>query len=467
MDKGVEVLEGLETRFDIDKFIAHSGLNMPLGKESLASSLIGTGQFSIVFKGQSRAYQWSQPGERGNERGVVRSASGSGLASSRSSSSLWERFNSPAKSGSPTLSGLSGLTGRLSSHGGGDGSGPDGGGTEVVEDCAFKVIDKAIFRHLVYNNCERPDTLLRELATQATLSGPCPCSNCCAQSSQLGSQHGSQYGSARSSKENGVRSLNSSVRSSHSHSSSAKLCHGYGGCCKIVQLQGTFETPDYLVLQLELMEGQDLFQHVSSRGRLPEKEVSHVVHDILTSLAACKSHGLVHRDVKLANLMFASKGENDDETTGWGGGGADTWKSGLFTKNSDRMSSTVKLLDFGLATFVSQGRYASGRCGTPGFVAPEILKARGEELYGNNVDIFSVGVVAFTLLCGYEPFHGRTLEELLDANSKAMFDFEEEYWSDVSTLAKDFISRVLDSNPDTRITPEEALHHEWIRSFNM
>jgi calcium/calmodulin-dependent protein kinase I len=445
------MLEGLETRFDIEKFIATSGLNLPFGKETLASSLIGTGQFSIVFKGQSRAYQWSQPDERGSGRGIRTSVSstsfgGGGLSSSRSNPSLWERFNTPPPhSNSPPLGGLSQSYGR--SYSGSSVADDD----ELVEDCAFKVIDKSIFRQLVNKNCERPDTLLRELATQATLSGPCMCSKCYAQGNQFGE-------GVRPSKENDTSSANSSARST---SSSAKLSQGCGGSCKIVQLQGTFETPDYLILQLELMEGDDLFQFVSSHGSVPEKDVSHVVHDILESLVACKAHGLVHRDVKLANLMFASSKGNDEGSDG------DNWiQSGLFKKNTNGMLDTVKLLDFGMATFVSQGNYASGRCGTPGFVAPEILKAQGDELYGTNVDIFSVGVVAFTLLCGYEPFNGNSLEELLDANSKGMFEFDHAYWSDVSTLAKDFILRVMDPNPHTRITPEEAMHHAWLRSFN-
>lgn len=122
----------------------------------------------------------------------------------------------------------------------------------------------------------------------------------------------------------------------------------------------------------------------------------------------------------------------------------------------------IKLLDLGMAGFSDSNGMISGRCGTPGYVAPEVLKAGQDEKYPNNVDMFSLGVVAYTLLCGYEPFFGRNEHELMLVNKHIQFEFHSPEWDEISESAKDFISRTI-CPVDIRMTPSDAKQHPWLR----
>ena len=185
--------------------------------------------------------------------------------------------------------------------------------------------------------------------------------------------------------------------------------------------------------QLVDSDTSDLFQLMRSRGKLNELDAADYIHNILYGIRGMQSLNIAHRDIKLANLMVT----NDD--------------SEVF----------VKLGDYGMANFVGKDGLIKGRCGTPGYVAPEILKAGKNIGYSNKVDVFSAGVVMYTLLCGYEPFYGETDGELVDCNRRARVVFEDRDWGGISAEAKRLITRMLDSNPETRITPDEALSSEW------
>ncbi|KAJ0401853.1 hypothetical protein P43SY_007787 [Pythium insidiosum] len=104
---------------------------------------------------------------------------------------------------------------------------------------------------------------------------------------------------------------------------------------------------------------------------------------------------------------------------------------------SDISLSVIKVADFGMAAFIESDGKLKGRCGTPGFVAPEILTAGKGESYPSGVDMFSAGVVVYTMLCGYEPFFGVNDEELIQMNKLVEYEFEEPEWSSISDEAKD------------------------------
>ncbi|GMH60120.1 hypothetical protein TL16_g02979, partial [Triparma laevis f. inornata] len=203
-----------------------------------------------------------------------------------------------------------------------------------------------------------------------------------------------------------------------------------------VKLLGVFETFKHLVIEMEFVESEtsDMFQLLQLRSTLSELEAADYVYNILLAVRGMQSVGIVHRDIKLANLMVVDGGEGGD-------GG--------------------ELGDYGMANFVGKDGLLLGRCGTPGYVAPEILRAGKNVGYGNNVDIFSTGVVMYTVLCGYEPFYGESEKELVESNKRARVLFPEEDWGRVSEEAKRLIKRMLDSNPDTRISADEALRSNW------
>jgi len=247
-------------------------------------------------------------------------------------------------------------------------------------ECALKIVDKAAFWERVKKGKERIDAIVREISVQAALM--------------------TYEGSAQNS----------------------------------LRILGFFETFDYVVLELELLEGNDLFQHISMRGTLTETEAADMMFDILTCLAAMYKAGVAHRDLKPANILMR---EYDKD-------------------------GKVKLGDFGMATFVGKDNLVYGRCGTPGYVAPEILLAGKNAGYANNVDVFSAGVILYVLLCGYEPFYGESEKELIKDNKEAIVEYPENEWKSISIEGRDLIEKMLQRDPETRITPSKALLHPWI-----
>jgi len=170
----------------------------------------------------------------------------------------------------------------------------------------------------------------------------------------------------------------------------------------ILKLNGFFETSKSFVFELELLNGTDLFEYVLLKGLPSERHTSHIMRDILRCILTMKKRGIAHRDIKLANILMSNTVGSYD--------------------------GVVKLADFGMASFEDSDELLHGRCGTPGFVAPEILCAKAGDGYLNNVDMFSAGVVLYVLLCGYEPFSGETDSDVLAANKSANVVYQGSEW---------------------------------------
>lgn len=218
------------------------------------------------------------------------------------------------------------------------------------------------------------------------------------------------------------------------------------GMDSFLRLRGFFETSDSIALEFELLDGTDLFQYISSKGVLNENEAAYVTRDILQCLRTMNRLGLAHRDIKPANILMCPKREGPDAPTG----------------SLQYSTPLAKVADFGMSAFVGVDGHVRGRCGTPGYVAPEIFSA-GLQGYSNKVDIFSTGVTLYVMLCGYEPFYGETEAELVAANKKSEnVDFPEEEWAQVSPEAIDLVKRMMDPNPNTRCNAKQALLHPWL-----
>ena len=98
-------------------------------------------------------------------------------------------------------------------------------------------------------------------------------------------------------------------------------------------------------------------------------------------------------------------------------------------------------------------------CGTPGYVAPEVLT---HENYSSQVDLWSVGVIVYILLCGFPPFYGDNDAQMFKRIKAGQYKFLAPYWDPISSDAKDFVRRMLDPNPNTRLEPADALVHPWL-----
>jgi len=142
------------------------------------------------------------------------------------------------------------------------------------------------------------------------------------------------------------------------------------------------------------------------------------------------SHDIVHRDLKPENLVFNRPGDDAE----------------------------LKLTDFGFATPYNPKKKLTATCGTPEYVAPEILN---EQPYGPAVDMWSAGVIVYILLCGFPPFYGDNDDELFERICNCNYKFLSPYWDRVSDEAKNLIRQLLEVDVKKRLTAEQALAHPW------
>jgi calcium/calmodulin-dependent protein kinase I len=153
---------------------------------------------------------------------------------------------------------------------------------------------------------------------------------------------------------------------------------------------------------------------------------------IVDAIKYCHSLGIVHRDIKPENLLYTTK---------------------------DPATAIIKVSDFGLARTIQEEEFAQTTCGTPGYVAPEIL----EQLpYNKSCDLWSIGVVLYILLSGTPPFFDEDNFVLFEKIKNVDFNFDAPVWQSVSNEAKDIIRKLLVKNPDERLNPDEVLTHPWI-----
>uniref|UniRef100_A0A3B5AZ84 Serine/threonine-protein kinase DCLK2 n=1 Tax=Stegastes partitus TaxID=144197 RepID=A0A3B5AZ84_9TELE len=200
----------------------------------------------------------------------------------------------------------------------------------------------------------------------------------------------------------------------------------------IIQLIEVDETPTQLFLVMELVKGGDLFDAITSSTKYSERDASAMVSNLAGAIKYLHRMNIVHRDIKPENLLVC---EYPDGT------------------------KSLKLGDFGLATVVEGPLYTV--CGTPTYVAPEIIAETG---YGLKVDIWAAGVITYILLCGFPPFRrsNNVQEELFDQILRGKLEFPSPDWDTISLPAKMLISQMLQVNVDARFTAEEVLSHPWV-----
>ncbi|KAM4539604.1 serine/threonine-protein kinase DCLK3 [Odontesthes bonariensis] len=208
------------------------------------------------------------------------------------------------------------------------------------------------------------------------------------------------------------------------------LCHP-----RIVQLLAHHHTHTHSYLLMELVSGGDLFEAISERGKFSEAEAGLMVSDVSEALNYIHCRSIVHRDLKPENLLI-------EQVAG-----------GIFR---------LKLGDFGLAMVVTEPVFTI--CGTPTYVAPEILRETG---YGVAVDVWALGVILYILLCGFPPFRSRDRdqEELFELIKQAQLHFPSPYWDSISEEARGLVRSLLQPDPSVRMTAEQTLLHQWVKAM--
>uniref|UniRef100_A0A8C9ZKV0 Serine/threonine-protein kinase DCLK2 n=1 Tax=Sander lucioperca TaxID=283035 RepID=A0A8C9ZKV0_SANLU len=200
----------------------------------------------------------------------------------------------------------------------------------------------------------------------------------------------------------------------------------------IVLLIEEMDTYSELFLVMELVKGGDLFDAITSSNKYTERDASCMLFNLASAIKYLHSLNIVHRDIKPENLLVF---EHHDG------------------------SKSLKLGDFGLATVVNGPLYTV--CGTPTYVAPEIVAETG---YGLKVDIWAAGVITYILLCGFPPFRGsgEDQEALFEQLLRGQLDFPAPHWDHVSATAKALITGMLQVEVDQRYTAVQVLDHRWV-----
>ncbi|PYH97002.1 serine/threonine-protein kinase Chk2 [Aspergillus ellipticus CBS 707.79] len=202
-------------------------------------------------------------------------------------------------------------------------------------------------------------------------------------------------------------------------------------------LRDTFDESDDVYLVLELAPEGELFNLIISKQKFTESEVRLIFIQLFKGLKYLHDRGIVHRDIKPENILLADK------------------------------ELTVKLGDFGLAKIIGEDSFTTTLCGTPSYIAPEILQESRRRKYTKAVDVWSLGVVLYICLCGFPPFsdelytseHPYTLAQQIKLGR---FDYPSPYWDSVGDPALDLIDRMLTVDVDKRITVERCLEHPWL-----
>ncbi|KAK2611090.1 hypothetical protein N8I77_004466 [Diaporthe amygdali] len=204
----------------------------------------------------------------------------------------------------------------------------------------------------------------------------------------------------------------------------------------IVRFVDWFESRDKYYIVTELATGGELFDRICEQGKFTEKDAAATIKQVLGAVDYLHSKNVVHRDLKPENLLYLTKAADSD----------------------------LVLADFGIAKMLdSKDEVLTTMAGSFGYAAPEVMLKKG---HGKPVDMWSMGVITYTLLCGYSPFRSENLQDLIEECSNAQVVFHERYWKDVSEDAKQFIKCLLQPKPDDRWTSSQALNHIWLTGDN-
>ncbi|XP_058199750.1 CBL-interacting serine/threonine-protein kinase 23 isoform X2 [Rhododendron vialii] len=197
----------------------------------------------------------------------------------------------------------------------------------------------------------------------------------------------------------------------------------------VIRMYEVMASKAKIYIVLEFVTGGELFDKIASKGRLKEDEARKYFQQLINAVDYCHSRGVFHRDSQPENLLLDANG-------------------------------VLKVSDFGLSALPQQVRedgLLHTTCGTPNYVAPEVINNKGYD--GAKADLWSCGVILFVLMAGYLPFEESNLMALYKKIFKAEFTCPPWF----SSSAKKLIKRILDPNPTTRITIAEVIENEWFK----
>lgn len=229
----------------------------------------------------------------------------------------------------------------------------------------------------------------------------------------------------------------------------------------IVKLYNYINAEDHAFIIIEFVSGGELFNQIVKYTYFSEDLSRHIIIQVVKAVDYLHSEvGVVHRDIKPENLLFEKidfipsddfkKRISDDDNK---------LDEGKFMENvGGGMVGQIKLADFGLSKILWDSNTKTP-CGTASYTAPEIVR---DEAYSKSVDMWAIGCVLYTLLCGFPPFYDTDPKTLTMKVSKGDYTFLSPWWDEISKEAKDLVSHLLTIDPKKRYGTDEILNHPWI-----
>ena len=197
------------------------------------------------------------------------------------------------------------------------------------------------------------------------------------------------------------------------------------------------DTESSLYIILELAEGGELFDKILEKIRFSEKEAKLHFYQMVSAVEYLHKKNIAHRDLKPENILLS----NDDS------------------------NPLIKISDMGLSKLVDHTTFLQTFCGTPQYLAPEVLisRVRGDGSYGFEVDMWSLGVILYILLCGCPPFSTeRTDKSLVRQVCDGDYSFPKSKWANISDSAIDLVTKLMTVEKNIRLTAKQALAHPWL-----
>jgi calcium-dependent protein kinase len=201
----------------------------------------------------------------------------------------------------------------------------------------------------------------------------------------------------------------------------------------IIKLYECYYDMNYYYMVEEYLPGGDLYDYIKKQKFFSEKKAAFIISQILSALNHLHSKRIVHRDLKPENIVFIETSSND---------------------------LLIKLIDFGTSVYLKSD-HLTQELGTIYYIAPEVFKGN----YNEKADIWSTGIILYTMLCGHPPFRGNKEDDIKNKILDGVIEFSAKEFENVSRGAIEFIKELLNYAPNKRPTCEEALNHPWLRKM--
>ena len=207
----------------------------------------------------------------------------------------------------------------------------------------------------------------------------------------------------------------------------------------IIKVYEFFQSEKYVYIINELCTGGELFDKIVDVKFFSENVACNIMRQLLSAVAYCHENGVIHRDLKPENILI----ENSEE--------------------KDKEFFHIKVIDFGTCEILKKKKLTE-QIGTSFYIAPEVIK----NSYNEKCDLWSCGVILYILLCGSPPFYGKNEKEIFKKIIEGNFTFRHKIWNKISNEAKNLVLKLLQVNPDKRISAKDSLEDIWFKkNINM